>query len=171
MNWLKGHLWIVALLLAFGAMGSLHAQTVYPKSLVIELNSQSSKEVYTIRSLQKITFAQGDMRVQFNDGTPLQQTKIAQIKKLYFSTKDKPTSVEDVDLSTTSRLSWYEDNDMLHIVGLPEGSCPVAVYRIDGSCIFSAEQINANSPIDMRSWPDGYYIVKINDVTLKIIKQ
>lgn len=151
----------------------LSAQTAgaYPLSLVIEQNSPQERAVYPLTSVHKITFENHAMQVQLNDGTPQAQIGLAGILKCHFSTQYKPTALAEM-IDAASSLSWYVQDNKLYITGLPsQGVYPIAVYQANGLCIFRAAQFDGHAPIDIASWPAGYYLVEIHNTAIKIVKQ
>lgn len=165
------------LLLLFGlilSLGWANAQTQYPMSLVIEQQDASANQVIPIRSIGKITFESGKMKITHRNGWALPADglyALSSITKCRFSTELPTTGTEQI-LATNLDFYCFEEGGSLVVTGLDASKTyALNIFDVSGSLFFRTDAYKVGQRIDVTTWPSGVYLLSINNKPIKFIKQ
>lgn len=135
------------------------------KGLVIT-GPQGQMTGFSFAKLQQVTFVNGQMMVQLEDGT--EAVPLADIEQITF---------DEVAQSGTDLVSDLSDGltltvaDGVATVSIADNApLSVLVCAVNGRIVYSAET-TGTSTIDLRREPTGIYIIKANNKLIKFTKQ
>jgi len=139
------------------------------QSLVIRMKDGSQK-LLALNSLQRLTFEANNLVAARNNSGP-ETYNLSEVTKLYFSSGvtalDKPIAKED------ERLIIYPNpvRDVINVQYPASTSYLVTICRMDGVMVLKSLLTADNHAIDTGGLTSGFYLLKVNDQTLKFIKQ
>lgn len=117
--------------------------------------------VWSIPSLQKMTFQDGNVVLTRKNGTTA-YTPISSIKRMFITTP----SAHHIDVAeTVSPYTWQ--GDLLYI-NAPQGTS-VRVYNVAGALVI--QQSLESNTIDFQGFPKGLYMVNIGGKVFKTVKK
>ena len=150
-------------LLALGGTKQVHAQSIVIK------NNNGTENTDLLTSIRKFSFSNDQLKFNYKDDTSA-FFELASIEKIHFL--DVKTAVSGVSL-ITPELSLYPNpaSNFLRFRNLTEENIPVLIYRFDGKLALQSHLSSAAASIDINAFSNGLYFVKINNQTLKFIKQ
>jgi hypothetical protein len=129
-------------------------------NLYIEPNAGETAN-WTVASLQKMTFVNGNVVLTLKDGTST-YTPISSIKRMYICTPSAngiSSAEEDV------QCEW--DGDILQVKA--QAGTPVRVYSVNGSLVVNTRL--ADTSVNLRGLSKGMYIVSVGGQNFKIFKK
>jgi hypothetical protein len=146
------------------ALNAVDAQ----QSLIIKFNDGTNKGTL-VSSLNKITFATGNMLVKKTDTTTdsyVMSTLNRMSFGIYSAVPELTTSQTELRVYPNPATSYiklknYTIDSELH----------VAVYSVDGTLVISNYLTSNSDRIDVSSLRNGMYLLKVNEKTIKFIKQ
>ena len=121
-------------------------------------------------TVSRISFAEGNVTIVPKDGTPQTVGAISEVARITFGLIDPDeqtvtaVTAEESKLKVTAYPNPVADH--LHVSGLPEGAL-VRVYAADGHLVLTSTQAD----IDFTAQPRGVYLLVVEDVIVKIVKQ
>lgn len=121
-----------------------------------------------ITAVQKITFSDDNMLVDLKSGTD-NTYNISDIRKIYFG------NVTDNNVPETAeqqKILIYPNPASAYLIlaNLPNNGI-ISIYAMDGLKVLEKSITNAQDQIDINSLAAGLYVIKVNQSTLKFIKQ
>jgi len=125
------------------------------------------ENVDALNTIQKIYFNDNDLVVDFYAGSE-DIYPIGDLQKLYF---DLTVSIIDPSIKG-DELSVRPNpaKEVIILENLPVSGGELDIYSIDGRLVHRTEVISERESIDVNTWPDGLYLVKIQGLTAKFIK-
>ena len=99
---------------------------------------ETDKKIESVANLQKLTFKDGQMTVVRTDGTTSILT-ISTIKRLFFSTTEGLTPIEDVkaeDIIDVKKGEVYDLMGRKLNIDLNKGKLPKGIYIVSGKKVF-----------------------------------
>lgn len=121
-----------------------------------------------LSSIHKITFSEEDLILNYvSEDT--ENIEMLSIRKITFNT-------DNTDITNTSGIEnkiWVSPNPFrnhIKINNLPEGRSEIRIFSISGKLILQTELYDS-STIDINHLTEGIYVLKVNNQTLKIVKQ
>ena len=143
------------------------AQELYAQSLVIRLNN-GSETTDLLNSLQKLSFAEGNLLVSFKSGST-ESYQLPEIQKLYFGFVE---SVPEPALQAITALSIYPNpaGQEINLQNIPVGTSTIFIYRMDGKLMMQAMVSSSSETIKVDDLQSGIYILIANNQTVKFIK-
>jgi hypothetical protein len=136
---------------------ALHAEDNH---LYIQPNA-GEKLSWSVPSLQKMTFQDGNIVLTQKDGT-VAYAPIATVKRMYVSTP----SADNIE-STDATLFYSWNGDKLQVNVQP--GTPINVYNVAGSVVLHG--IYSGDVVDFQGVDKGLYIVNVGGRTFKIVKK
>ena len=125
------------------------------------------ENVVALNTVQKLYFSGNDLVVDFISGSD-DVYAISALQKLYF---DFAVSIMDPSI-TGDEISVHPNpaKEVIIVENLPVSGGELDIYSIDGRLVHRTEVISERESIDVNTWPDGLYLVKIQGLTAKFIK-
>ena len=163
----------IAIAGALTSTAALQAQN-YPTSLVI--NTEQTEHVIPLNAISKITFSNGKMMLEQDTSAPERgnypgSLALNAILRCYFSAQKAPTAVQPIPV-IPSALVAYRTGNLLRIAGLEaHRSYRLSLLAVDGSVLYSAPAFMAYEAIEIGHLPNGIYLVRIEDQSIKFIKE
>ena len=147
-----------------GGIAEIKAQSIVIRT------SDGTESTDQLTSLHKFTFSNNQLVLSYNDGTSA-LFDLSSVDKVFF--EDVMTDVNTALLNDGTTLSLYPNpaTDLLLFKNLPEDNAAVKIYRMDGKLMLNTQLTSDTPSLDVSTLPNGLYIVKMNDQTLKFIKQ
>lgn len=128
--------------------------------LYIEPNAGETTD-WSIPSLQKITFQNGNVVLTMKDGTST-YTPISSIKRMYICT---PSANGINDVESNAQCTW--DGERLHVSA--KQNTPVRVFSVNGALVRSVRLTDTS--IDLQGLSRGMYIVNVDGQNFKVLKK
>lgn len=161
----KRNLFLLLFLLSASLLLPALAQDMIVKAVD---GNEEAKKVYTI---QTITFSDGNMMMNLKSGSS--ETKsISEIRKLYFNGLFLGTG-ELENSGVSDDISIYP-NPVIHTIyfnGNIKDNSDVSVYSIDGRLKLSTQLQSGTNSINAENLESGLYVLRINNRTIRFIKQ
>ncbi len=165
------------LLLLFGLLltaSCAYGQGKYPKSLVIKRQGNLTTQVFQLHNIDKITFGESKMHVTMKNGWTVPENglyALNQIEKCTFST-ELPTTKNEEILQDKNSFACYEEGNMLHFIGLEKTDFyALRIFNVSGVLIYAMDNYNASDAINTAQWPSGIYLITLNNLPIKFVKQ
>lgn len=155
------------LLLSFAFLGSIFALKGQSSSLVLKL-TDGTTQTTALSSVRKLSFSGTSMILSFTSGST-QSVEESLISKIMFS--DVSSAVEEVNKQSTD-LSVYPNpsHEYIRICNLSDDATTYSLYNSEGHLIQSGQLTASDTKITISQLPQGLYMVRINNTTLKFIK-
>lgn len=157
---------LVSVLTAIMAMGSssLHAQA---KLVVTPLNGGQTGE-YALTDIQKITFGEDGMHVVGSNFEVEPLWKLSTIKNLQFV--GLTDGIGQLTRQETGKLTISLRENLLTVHGIGSQPALATIYDISGQIVLRAKVADGES-IDASALSNGIFIIRVNNKTLKFVKQ
>jgi hypothetical protein len=165
---------IILLILATGLL-QIKAQHIIIKTL------DSNEILRQLGSIKKISFYDNKIVVNYLNEDE-EKFDISKIKIIYF--KNGIFSSDTIISQTYNSIAFNKFNDTEEKISIYPNpsknkisinnltaSSKISIYSIQGYKIFESEINQSNNSIDISQFPKGFYLVKINDKVIKLIKQ
>jgi len=151
----------IMLFCLFG-IGMLHAQN----NLVVAL-TDGTQQSSLLSSLSKITFSGSNTVLNYSSGTSVTYAT-SSIHKLLFSTVSATSDV----LGESQKITVYPNpaTDYIHLKNVTTGATAIVIYRLDGAAILSTQLSSDTREINISTLAKGFYLLKVNNQTLKFMK-
>lgn len=121
-----------------------------------------------LTSLSKITFSGNSLVMTFTNGS-FQVVDLLSVQKIGFSV------LNGVDASRASEdgMLVYPNPavDHLTLTNIPEGAETAFLYRLDGKLLVQINLTSSAQNIDIQDLPSGFYLLRVNDCTVKFVKK
>jgi hypothetical protein len=140
------------------------------QTLVIKSNDGTENNK-TLSSLKKFSFENNNLLLSYTDGST-ESFSIPAINKLYF---------ESVPVGNYSILSNSDNagisvhpnpaRNVLYIKNNSDQHSTLLIYRIDGVLMNISQISSDNNLVDVSKLNSGLYLLKLNNQTIKFIKQ
>lgn len=140
-------------------MGKLSAQSY---ELVIQMNDNSEVS-WNSESLRNIYFdGEATLIVVESENLLTHSYELTDIRKIYFTSGENIT-----EFNNENNFFVYPNpaKDNIKIIGIENQG--IEIFSVDGKSMFKGEY---NASLDVSGFPQGTYIVKTNNQTLKFIK-
>jgi len=120
-----------------------------------------------ISSVRKITFSGGNLLLNKTDATS-NSYAISGIRKLIFGIY---SGINEITSDQTS-ISLYPcpATNYLRLQNAPEGKTSIRIYSLNGVEMMNYSLASTTQPIDISKLPQGMYLLKANNKTLKFTK-
>lgn len=149
----------ILLLFVTGAMLSLPSAA---QNLLINGKDGSTTDL-NLENLRKITFSKGNMVAKYSDGK-YSEYALSTIGKLAFETGTGLNSIEIMD----GHLAYSSQNGTAFVTD-SKGS-NLTVYNISGKVVLQKQISTDAESVDLSGLQDGFYLLKLNGITVKIRK-
>jgi hypothetical protein len=144
---------------------------------VAPLWSQNNMTLYFIKgaekstvlsSLSKITFSGTNMVMNYSNGS-VDAIDLLSVRKIGFAILNGVESQK----TTGDLLMAYPSPAVaqLSLVNIPFGARFAILFRLDGTVISKIQLSSSSQDIDVRSLPSGFYLLRINNSTVKFAKK
>lgn len=153
-------------IMIFGLM-ILAGNSLSAQNVIIKFDN-GSQFAPLISSVQKITFSDDNILVDMKTGTD-NSYSISDIHKIYFGnvTDNKlPESTEQ------KKILVYPNpaSAFIMLSNLPQTGI-ISIYAMDGSLVFEQSITDTQQQVDVAALAAGLYMIKVNQSTLKFIRQ
>ncbi|NLF42639.1 MAG: T9SS type A sorting domain-containing protein [Bacteroidales bacterium] len=158
----KLSVFLILILFILGRPDELFAQRI-----LIKMND-ATEVGHSIASIKKLSFNNGLLVLNHNEGTT-DTYSISEIQKLYFNLE---TSAIGNSPSDKGLLSVYPNpaNKTIIVDNIPHGTETIFVYNLNGALVLKQDIDNVIESIDISSLPKGLFILRAQDLNVKIIK-
>ena len=143
---------------------------LYGQNLVIRTQS-GSEIVKQLANVHSVTFSNNNLVLNFSGGV-LETYSVLSISKLYF--KAVATGTESLATAISSgKLLVYPNpaGNVLHLQNPPDKDFIFQIYRIDGTLALQGQLQQGSRSINILTLNNGLYLLKINNMNTKFIKQ
>lgn len=135
--------------------------------LVVNFANDSPQQEFALSDIGKLTFDGSGFSVFEANGTASPFT-YAQVKSIKFA--NVTSGIGNIE-ATTDGLKPYYRNNQLGVDGWQAGDTAKAViYNVGGMMVASIDNWDG-TPISTTNLADGVYIFKVNNNTIKFVKQ
>jgi hypothetical protein len=138
--------------------------TAKAQSIVIQ-SQEGSEQTISLSDIQKITFSDGYLVLNYNGGTT-QSYAVSTLRKLSFNSTS--STIENA-LAESVHFFYQATDQHLYFHNLPDSKSSVTVFRTDGILVIQTT-IFSDGTIDASSLPTGIYLVKVNNQVYKFQK-
>ena len=137
-------------------------------NLVLKLKGEASQSA-DLSTLQKITFQNNSLFMNYKDGSTA-SFELANIEKIVFGSSGG-TSTGSIKADET-RLNIYPNPavDVIYLKNLKEEGSSLSIYSLDGKLVMKTGPVYGEGPINIGSLSQGFYLLKVNNQTLKFNK-
>lgn len=137
------------------------------QNIIIKFNNDS-QFAPLITSVQKITFSDDKLFVDMKTGTD-NSYNITDIRKIYFGNVTDNNVPESVD---NQKILVYPNpaSSFLILNNLPQ-SGSLCIYSMSGAKVSEQTISDTQMQIDIENLTPGLYVLKVNQSTLKFIRQ
>lgn len=149
-------------ILLIALTASLFSLNADAQNLVIKSKDGSSKDL-DLENLRKITFSKGNMVATYTDKTYFEYA-ISTIGKLAFETGTGMNAIGIMD----GHLAYSSQTGEAYVTG-SKGST-LSVYNISGKVVLQKQISTDAESVDLSGLQDGFYLLKLNGITVKIRK-
>lgn len=158
----KLSVFLILILFIFGRPDELSAQRI-----LIKMNDATEVGL-NIASIKKLGFNNGLLMLSHNEGTT-DTYSISEIQKLYFNLE---TSAISNNHSNKALLSVYPNpaNKTIIVDNIPLGTETIFIFNLKGALVLKQDIDNVIESIDISSLPKGLFILRAQDINVKIIK-
>jgi len=135
--------------------------------MLIKMND-ATEVGHDITSIKKMSFNNGLMVLSRNEGTS-DTYSISEIQKLYFNLE---TSVINSNPSNKALLSVYPNpaDNIIIVDNIPHGTETIFIYNLKGALVLKQHIDDITESIDVSSLPKGLFVLRAQDINVKIIK-
>jgi hypothetical protein len=158
--------WLIVLLLSL-FLGQTSAQT----ALKVVLRD-GEEQSFVIQASGKLSFDAGDLLISELLVSPV-VIPVDNIRKLIFPDNQDPIEEGGINpvKMDVKKISIYPNptNNLLRIANAPAERVVIAIFSINGQLLMRKE-VNASEPVDVSRLTQGFYLIKINNTTLKFNK-
>jgi hypothetical protein len=157
---------ILKRLILVGLFASWLTPLISQNNLTLRFVSGTERST-SLTSLSKITFSGGNMLMTYINGS-FEAIDLLSVQKIGFTLLNAIESVRE-----TTALGVYPSpaTDRMTLVNIPEGAKQATIFRLDGSVISRVQLQSASQDIDVSSIPSGFYLLKVNNTTVKFAKK
>lgn len=148
------------ILLTWMMLASVFALHAEDNQLYIQPTA-GEKLSWSVPSLQKMTFQNGNIVLTQKDGT-VAYAPIATVKRMYISS---PSAEHIVGMDAELFYSWNGDKLQINV----KQGTPVKVYNVAG--ILVLRENYSGDALDFQGVDRGLYIVNVGGQTIKIVKK
>lgn len=149
--------------MSFFAIHTAQAQS----SLIVNFKNDSQAG-FLVNTLNKITFSGGSLLLKTTD-TPLNTYLISDIRKLTFGVY---SGFSAISIDPTALVVYPNPaTNFIYLKNSPEGEINITVFRLDGAVLISKKLKNGLEQIDVSNLSKGLYLLRVNNKTLKFMKQ
>lgn len=145
--------------------------------LAFNLSAQSSMTIYLknknqqsllVSSIKKIVFTKDNLEFKQCDGSESVYAFTA-VAKIAFSSSSTGTDAVETDQEI---LSIYPNpvKDYIYFRNLTDSGAKITIYNLNGSVLLSTELNTIDSGINISILEKGFYLLKVDDKTLKFTK-
>lgn len=149
---MKKSLWLALMLVL-----AVNAGAVSYKSVLVTLLDGSTSQINLSEDL-KTTF--DEENIIFSDGTFTVELEKAQVNKFEFS---ETTGIDQAQIAGATQIL---KSGILTLNGMPDNS-KVSIFTTSGKCVYETS-FSQSCSIDLNALPAAIYVVKVNNVSLKI---
>jgi hypothetical protein len=138
------------------------------KAQTIVIKTGSNETSIVTSTVQKFTFGSSNLSQKNTDGTTVTYNLSSQTRIIF-----KSQATGTLSLLSDSKFFIYPNpaTETIYLDNIPVENTTVHIYRIDGKLILQADVSANNNSIDVSKLQSGLYLLKINNVTFKLIKQ
>ena len=148
------------ILLTWMMLASAFALQAKDNHLYIQPNA-GEKLSWSVPSLQKMTFQDGNIVLTKKDGT-VAYTPITTVRRMYITTP----SAESIELIDAALMySWKGDKLQINV----QAGTPVNIYNVAGAVVLRENY--SGDAVDFQGIDRGLYIVNVDGQTFKIVKK
>lgn len=136
-------------------------------TLVVSFTNGSSQQKFALSDIGKLAFDENGFSIIGTDGTasPFIYDQVRSIKF-----KEITTGIGTVDAGVSGQKPYYRNGE-LGVDGWKSGEkAYAAVYSADGMMVVSVDHWDG-TPLSTNSLAEGVYIFKVNNHTIKFVKQ
>lgn len=136
-------------------------------SLIVKFKDNS--EINTLfTSLKKLTFSNGNIVLDLTNNVK-DQYSMSSVRKLVFNT----TSQTDELSSDHQTLTLFPNpaTEYIQLVNIPSGTHQVTIFRLDGVAIYAGTLSSDDNQIDISAFPEGFYVLRMNNNAIKFAKR
>lgn len=127
-----------------------------------------SERTTALSSLSKITFSGSNMVMTFTNGI-FESIDLLSVQKIGFTNLNE---VESIDEAGDALMVYPSPAaDQITLVNIPEGSKLATIYRLDGFVTSKIQLSSASQDIDVSALPNGLYLLRVNNNTVKFAKK
>lgn len=143
--------------------------TSYSQTGVLVSYYAGNSQQYNIETSGKLYFSDDDLIVQTSSNSGIISIPVSIISKITFT---EFLSNETFAADNTSKLIIYPNpgNQFIKIHHSSESDFDIVIYSIYGQKIKSGH-FSSDESIDINDLSTGWYFVKVNNTTLKFLKQ
>lgn len=158
------HQIFTVLLLAFWLVS---IQCIAQTQITIKLTNEADR-LFILSETGKIYFEDNNLFVS-EDGITSSQISIPEIKKITFN-KDA-SSITDNNASQDNKILIYPNPaaDYIYVANI-ESEAQILLFSIEGKLLIKSP-IKASEALNISNIPAGIYLIKVNNQTVKLIKQ
>lgn len=161
-----------------------------PAQSMIVLMNDGVENKTQIGSIQHFSFLEGDLLLKLINGS-MESFGVAEIRKIYFDqtinnsdttdTSDDSDSTDTDSINDTTSSHQYNESKIevypnpattqLYIKSGNETISIVTIYRMDGILVKKIQLSASDFSIAINDLSNGLYVLRINNQTIKFIKQ
>jgi len=123
-----------------------------------------------IGSINKLTFSNNSMIVSYISGSS-DNLGIFDINKVYFGSISTSISISEVKCDVKSDFYPNPATSIITFSNLTPSTVNVEIYGIYGVKVLSCKVSEDNNKIDISNLSNGIYIIKMGEISKKLIKQ
>lgn len=153
--------------LLFLVLGIISIRAEETTQLVI-LSKDGTKVSYLLRDFPQISLTGGDITVM-SKGVSVTYS-VSQTEKFYYEPVENKIESGIRDLQTEELTYRFNGNAI--IFSALKADSQISMYSINGSLLFSKSNIaEGEYVLSLDNFSTGAYVMKVNEITCKIIKQ
>jgi len=121
-----------------------------------------------LSSLSKITFLGSNMVMTFTNGS-FEAVDLLYVQKIGFTILNGVESV----FQTGESMFVYPSPaiDRITLVNIPDGARMATIFRLDGSAVERILLSSTTKAVDVSNIPSGFYLLRVNNSTVKFAKK
>ncbi len=155
---------VLTLILAMG-FSSAQAQV----KLVVTAQNGGKTSEYALQDIQKIYFGEDGMHITGTTPETESIWKLSEVKNIQFT--HSTTGIGQAGNDTAAQITISLIGNQLFVSGLnPTERANATIFNISGQTVLRAKAAEGE-PIDVSRLNTGAYIIKVNNETLKFVKQ
>jgi hypothetical protein len=126
------------------------------------------EKMIALNQLVKITFLTNTMVMSFTNGT-FEAVDLLSIQKIGFTVVN---GLQEGNLKT-KELGVYPSpaSTTLSLINLPDGAKFAILFRLDGTVISKIQLSSTSQDIDVSYLSSGFYLLRVNNSTVKFAKK
>jgi len=121
-----------------------------------------------LTNLSKITFSGTNMLMTYLNGS-FEAIDLLSVQKIEFTLLNGVDAVKEI--GTAMVIYPSPAVDKITLANIPEGAKLAVLYRLDGRVISTISLASASQDIDVSSLPSGFYLLRVNNNTVKFVKK